>query len=70
MEVTRLEQVTRVYCDVCFEEITNRTRRIYVDTKGEPVTICDNGQQFKGDVTCDVKFLTMRSYLSGDKDFN
>ena len=70
MKITKPEEVTRTYCDICKRDITNGNRYGYYNNSGIPVDICDNGRSFKNDKPCVEKFLFNRSLVAGDVDFN
>jgi len=68
MRVTKLEEVTRTYCDICKNDITREGCYGYYDNYGKPVDIC-TGNYSLG-LSCEQTFLKKRGYIAGDIDFN
>ena len=66
MEITKLEPVTRTYCDVCGKECTGC---YYGDVDGEGIQrdICGRSSHGK---SCYEKFRFKRAVNAGDIDFN
>ena len=66
MQVTKLENVTRTYCDVCGLECAGT---YYGDVDGEGVQRDICGRRTEGK-TCHEKFTFKRAFNAGDIDFN
>lgn len=70
MKITKLEEVTRTYCDICNTDITREAQYGYYNVNGNPVNICSGRPRPVGTQSCEERFLARRAYLSGDRDFN
>ena len=69
MKITRMESVTRTYCDVCKRDITMSNRYSTYDNEGNEVDLCMSSVP-RGDLSCEKKFEFKKKYISGDVDFN
>jgi len=65
MEVTKMESVTRIYCDVCKQDITNSNRYGDTNADGSKADICTGG----GHPSCYDKWKFARDYIAGDHSF-
>lgn len=68
MKVTKMEEVTRTYCDVCKKDITASNRLSKCDNDGNPIDLCMSYVP-KGELSCEQKFMFKKKYISGDVDF-
>jgi hypothetical protein len=65
MKETKIEAVTRVYCDVCGDDITNASRIGDTNSDGTRADICMD----YGNPSCHEKWKFARDFISGDNSF-